>query len=65
MSRFPDFCNLTVEVAQARAEDLGLVVEWKKYSAFPWTKKEYVADQSIKEGKKVEVGTTIILYYYS
>ncbi len=61
----PSFYELEVDVAQARADDLGLVVEWKPYNAFPWTKKEFVADQSIKEGKRVEEGTTITLYYDS
>lgn len=61
----PDFYNSTVDVAEARARDLGLVVEWKKDNVYPWTKKEYVADQSIEPGKKVEIGTTIILYYDS
>jgi serine/threonine protein kinase/beta-lactam-binding protein with PASTA domain len=61
----PSFVELTVDVAQARADNLGLVVEWKKFNVFPWTKKEFVADQDLEVGKKVEVGTTIVLYYDS
>nr|WP_255633424.1 Stk1 family PASTA domain-containing Ser/Thr kinase [Demequina sp. TTPB684] len=61
----PNFVTLRTDVAQARADDLGLVVEWKADNAFPWTKKEFVARQSIDEGKQVEEGTTIVLYYDS
>lgn len=61
----PNFVGLTVEEAQARADDLGVVVNWKKYNAFPWTKKEFVAEQDLEVGRNVEMGTTITLYYDS
>jgi serine/threonine-protein kinase len=59
----PDFYLARVEVAQARADDLGLIVELRPYKNFPRSEKEFVAAQDPEAGKQVEVGSTIVLYY--